>query len=44
MNFGNKIEAANGVKINIEDLGGTDKPVVFIHGWSVNHKMFEYQF
>jgi non-heme chloroperoxidase len=44
MNLGNKIEAANGVKINVEDLGGAGKPVVFIHGWPVNHKMFEYQF
>lgn len=40
----NKIETTNGVKINVEDLGGTGKPVVFIHGWPVNHSMFEYQF
>lgn len=33
------------VNIYVEDLdpgGGT--PVLFIHGWPVNHKMFEYQF
>jgi hypothetical protein len=28
----NKIETTKGVKINVEDLGGTGKPVVFIHG------------
>jgi len=39
-----KIESINGVKINVEDLGGTGIPVVFIHGWPWNHKMFEYQF
>src|SRR5919197_946697 len=44
MNLSNKIETANGVKINVEYLGGMGKPVVFIHGWPVNHKMFEYQF
>jgi non-heme chloroperoxidase len=40
----NKIETTNGVKINVEDLGGTGIPVVFLHGWPVNHRMFEYQF
>lgn len=41
----NKIETgSSGVKINVEDLGGDGKPVVFIHGWPVNHRMFEYQF
>jgi non-heme chloroperoxidase len=39
-----KIESTNGVKINVEDLGGTGIPVVFVHGWPFNHKMFEYQF
>ena len=38
------IESTNGVKINVEDLGGTGIPVVFVHGWPFNHKMFEYQF
>ena len=27
-----KIESTNGVKINVEDLGGTGIPVVFVHG------------
>lgn len=40
----NRIETTNGVKINVEDLEGTGIPVVFLHGWPVNHKMFEYQF
>ena len=39
----NKIRTGNGVNINVEDVG-TGKPVVFLHGWPVNHKMFEYQF
>jgi non-heme chloroperoxidase len=37
------IEVEPKVKIYVEDVG-TGKPVVFIHGWPVNHKMFEYQF
>jgi non-heme chloroperoxidase len=41
--LGQKIETTNGININIEDIGA-GKPVVFIHGWPVNHKMFEYQF
>lgn len=43
-NLANKIETDSGVKINVEDLGGDGKPIVFIHGWPANHKMFEYQF
>jgi non-heme chloroperoxidase len=39
-----KIESTSGVKINVEDLGGTGTPVVFVHGWPFNYKMFEYQF
>jgi non-heme chloroperoxidase len=34
-----------GVRIFVEDLGPcTGKPVLFIHGWPVDHRMFEYQF
>ncbi|MDF2814207.1 MAG: alpha/beta hydrolase [Paenibacillus sp.] len=36
------IEVEQGVKLYVEDIG-TGKPVVFIHGWPVNHKMYEYQ-
>jgi hypothetical protein len=30
--FEQQNETTKGVKINVEDLGGTGKPVVFIHG------------
>jgi non-heme chloroperoxidase len=41
--MGQYIEVEKNVKLFVEDIGeGT--PVVFIHGWPVNHKMFEYQF
>lgn len=32
----------NSVKLFYEDLG-TGKPVIFIHGWPLNHAMWEYQ-
>lgn len=39
------IPVEHGVKLFVEDLDpGEGKPVVFLHGWPVNHKMFEYQF
>lgn len=44
MNF-IKITSPTGVKpVNIfyEDIG-TGKPVIFIHGWPLNHEMWEYQ-
>jgi non-heme chloroperoxidase len=34
--------SGNFVKLFHEDLG-TGKPVVFIHGWPLNHEMWEYQ-
>ena len=34
--------AGNAIKIFYEDLG-TGKPVIFIHGWPLNHEMWEYQ-
>jgi non-heme chloroperoxidase len=37
------IEVEENVKIYVKDIG-EGIPVVFIHGWPVNHKMFEYQF
>jgi len=37
------IEVEPNVKLYVEDVG-TGKPIVFIHGWPVNHQMFEYQF
>lgn len=37
------VESEQGVRIYVEDIGaGT--PVIFLHGWPLNHKMFEYQF
>ena len=32
----------NSIKLFYEDLG-TGKPVIFIHGWPLNHAMWEYQ-
>jgi non-heme chloroperoxidase len=33
------------VQIFVEDIDpGNGKPVLFLHGWPANHKMFEYQF
>jgi non-heme chloroperoxidase len=33
------------VKIYVEDVNpGGAKPILFIHGWPANHKLFEYQF
>ena len=39
-----------GVSIYVEDIGSETgskdvlKPVLFIHGWPLSHKTFEYQF
>lgn len=39
------IEVAKGVSIYVEDINpGGGMPVLFIHGWPVNQKMYEYQF
>lgn len=32
------------VKIYVEDIHSKGKPILFIHGWPANHKLFEYQF
>lgn len=38
------IEVEKGVKVFVEDLNPRgEKTIVLIHGWPVNHKMFEYQ-
>ena len=38
----------NGTFVHVEDTGegngGRGKPVFFVHGWPLDHKMFEYQF
>lgn len=36
------INTNNNVNLFVEDIGN-GKPVLFIHGWPVNHKMYEYQ-
>jgi len=39
------VEVEKNVKILVQDLNSAgEKAVFFIHGWPVNHKMFEYQF
>lgn len=39
------VEVEKNVKILVQDLNPNgEKTVVFIHGWPVNHKMYEYQF
>jgi len=34
----------DGIRVFVEDINPCGKPILFIHGWPVNHKMFEYQF
>ncbi|WP_181350421.1 alpha/beta fold hydrolase [Thalassobacillus sp. CUG 92003] len=39
------IPVEQNVRVYVEDLNpGDGLPIVFIHGWPVNHNMFEYQF
>ncbi|MBP2626113.1 MAG: arylesterase [Firmicutes bacterium] len=38
------IPVGKGIKIFVEDLNPCGQPVLFIHGWPANHRMFEYQF
>jgi non-heme chloroperoxidase len=43
--MGYYVAVEQNVKIFVEDLDpGHGKPILFIHGWPLNHKMFEYQF
>lgn len=37
------IEVAPHIKLYVRDWG-SGKPILFIHGWPLNHAMFEYQF
>ncbi|MFC4775852.1 alpha/beta fold hydrolase [Paenibacillus sp. GCM10023252] len=41
--MGYYIEVEPGVKIYVRDIG-EGKPVIFIHGWPLQHAMWEYQF
>jgi non-heme chloroperoxidase len=39
------IEVEKGVKLYVEDLNQAgERTIVFIHGWPVDHRMYEYQF
>jgi len=40
------IEVEQGVRLFVRDInpGKGSRPVVFVHGWPVNHHMFEYQY
>jgi pimeloyl-ACP methyl ester carboxylesterase len=37
------IEADDGTELFVRDWG-SGEPIVFVHGWPLNHRMFEYQF
>ncbi|GAF14792.1 LOW QUALITY PROTEIN: non-heme chloroperoxidase [Bacillus sp. JCM 19046] len=37
-----RIEVEHGTHLFVEDIG-SGQPVIFLHGWPVNHKMFEHQ-
>ncbi|MGG0657284.1 alpha/beta fold hydrolase [Rummeliibacillus pycnus] len=39
------VSVESGVNLYVEDLNPTgEKTILFIHGWPLNHKQFEYQF
>lgn len=40
------LEVEQGVRLFVRDInpGAGSRPVVFVHGWPVNHQMFEYQY
>lgn len=40
--MGHYINTENNVQIYAEDIG-EGQPVIFLHGWPLNHGMFEYQ-
>ncbi|KMK77844.1 alpha/beta fold hydrolase [Alkalihalobacillus pseudalcaliphilus] len=40
--MGHYIEVEKGIKLFVEDIG-EGKPVIFLHGWPANQRMFEYQ-
>ncbi|TYP49226.1 alpha/beta fold hydrolase [Thermosediminibacter litoriperuensis] len=43
--MGYYISVEQNVNVFVEDLDpGHGKPILFIHGWPLNHKQFEYQF
>lgn len=38
-----RVEADDGTELFVQDWGSGD-PIVFVHGWPLNHRMFEHQF
>jgi len=38
------IKVEEGIRVFVEDPKTDGKPVLFIHGWPVDHRMFEYQY
>jgi pimeloyl-ACP methyl ester carboxylesterase len=40
------IPVEDNISIHVEDTSGNGngKPIIFVHGWPLNHKIFEYQF
>ncbi|MFC5699943.1 alpha/beta fold hydrolase [Cohnella faecalis] len=40
--MGYYVQVEQGVKLFVEDIGA-GRPILFVHGWPVNHNMFEYQ-
>ena len=38
-----RIETDDGTEVYAHDMGSGD-PIVFVHGWPLNHRMFEYQY
>ncbi len=45
MEVGDYVKVERDVQLYVEDLNRkSKKPILFIHGWPANHKMFEYQF
>ncbi|WP_051237112.1 alpha/beta fold hydrolase [Paenibacillus pinihumi] len=41
--MGHYIKMEDNAKLYVEDIG-SGTPLIFMHGWPLNHKMFEYQF
>lgn len=43
--MGYKVSVESGVGVFVHDIGPEDgKPILFIHGWPLNHGCFEYQY
>ena len=43
--MGHYVSVESGVKLYVEDINPEgSKTIVFLHGWPLNHKQFEYQF